>query len=248
MTRTVTIPEQFFEYYDGGEWVNDTRFLYEYDANNNMIIQTWESYDYEEDEWIQFRYTTYTYNAQGQLEESISETYLSEDFILSSKVQYEYNQQGLRSAEIFSSREGDDWKFTRRTTYAYDNNNDRILRLNQTALENDWINESRYLYGTAVPTNIADTPHMPVRYELMQNYPNPFNPETTIRFSLPERGTVQLTVYNLLGQRMATLADGMYEAGEHNIVFNARGLSSGVYYYRLHTDGFTQTRKLMLLR
>jgi WD40 repeat protein len=83
---------------------------------------------------------------------------------------------------------------------------------------------------------------------LAQNYPNPFNPSTTIRYGLPSRSHVTLTVFNALGQQVATLVEGEQEAGFHEAVFDASGLASGVYLYRLTAGSFVDTRKLILVR
>ncbi len=88
----------------------------------------------------------------------------------------------------------------------------------------------------------------PEAFCLNQNYPNPFNPITTIRCGLPERSHVTLTVFNLLGQQVATLVEGEMEAGYHEVRFDASTLSSGVYLYRLTAGDYIQIRKLILLR
>lgn len=85
-------------------------------------------------------------------------------------------------------------------------------------------------------------------YELYQNYPNPFNPETTIEFTLPERGFVKLTVYDALGREVKTIVNGELPAGKHSVRFYADGLPSGVYFYRLSVNGFEQTRKMILVK
>ncbi|MFO8029073.1 MAG: T9SS type A sorting domain-containing protein [Cyclonatronaceae bacterium] len=89
---------------------------------------------------------------------------------------------------------------------------------------------------------------LPVVYSLHQNYPNPFNPGTAIEFSMPEPGTVTLTVYNILGQRVATLASGRLDAGTHSRYWDATGLASGVYLYRLSAGGYSLTNKMMLMK
>ena len=89
---------------------------------------------------------------------------------------------------------------------------------------------------------------VPATYVLAQNYPNPFNPSTIIRYGLPSRSHVTLTVFNTLGQQVAVLQDGEQEAGYHEAVFDASGLASGVYVYRLTAGDFVQARKLILVR
>ena len=89
---------------------------------------------------------------------------------------------------------------------------------------------------------------MPASFVLEQNYPNPFNPSTTIRYTLPERSHVTLTVFDALGREVATLMQGEEDPGHHEVVFDAAGLASGAYVYRITAGGFTRARTLMVLR
>ena len=89
---------------------------------------------------------------------------------------------------------------------------------------------------------------LPLAYELSQNYPNPFNPVTVFRFALPEASRVSLEVYNVLGQKVASIVEGFYPAGYHQIEFNARDLASGTYFCRMQAGGFTGVKKIMVLR
>ncbi|TVQ10405.1 MAG: T9SS C-terminal target domain-containing protein [Balneolaceae bacterium] len=93
-----------------------------------------------------------------------------------------------------------------------------------------------------------DETQIPGRVELYQNYPNPFNPLTVIGFTLPADGEVRLEVFNILGERVAVLADERRPAGTHQVSFNASRLSSGVYLYRLTTGDRVQTRKMVLIK
>ncbi len=88
----------------------------------------------------------------------------------------------------------------------------------------------------------------PAKFELSQNYPNPFNPVTTIRFTIPQSGNVRLAVYNVLGEQVAELANGFMEAGIHTVNFNALELNSGIYVYKIETNGSVQSRKMILIK
>ena len=85
-------------------------------------------------------------------------------------------------------------------------------------------------------------------YALHQNYPNPFNPETSIAFDLVQDGMAKLAIYNVIGQKVATLVDGHVSAGRHTAVFNGSNLPSGVYLFKLEANGFSDTKKLVLLK
>jgi hypothetical protein len=87
---------------------------------------------------------------------------------------------------------------------------------------------------------------LPAYYALHQNYPNPFNPSTTIEFALPHAGFVTLKVYNVLGGQVATLIAGDHEAGTFKATWNASGMPSGVYFYRLIAGEYVQTKKAVL--
>jgi len=89
---------------------------------------------------------------------------------------------------------------------------------------------------------------IPSTYELRQNYPNPFNPITTIAFALPKPSTVTLKLFDMFGREIATLVEGKLPAGKHQVVFDAGAFSSGVYFYRLQAEAFSQIRRLMLVK
>ncbi len=89
---------------------------------------------------------------------------------------------------------------------------------------------------------------IPTSFSLSQNFPNPFNPSTEIRFSIPEREHVTLTVYNMLGQLIATLVDDVTTPGNYSVRFNTSGIASGMYIYRIQSPSFSQERKMLLLK
>lgn len=94
---------------------------------------------------------------------------------------------------------------------------------------------------------------LPTSYSLNQNYPNPFNPTTEVPFSLPVGGHVELSVFNVLGQKVTTLVNGEYPAGNHVVEWNGldadgQQVSSGVYFYRIAAGSFTDAKKMMMLK
>ena len=90
--------------------------------------------------------------------------------------------------------------------------------------------------------------YVPQRFSLSQNYPNPFNPTTTIEYSLSENTHVELNIYNVSGQKVASLKDEIENAGKHSVRWDATGIPSGVYIYKLQAKGITQRRKMLLLK
>lgn len=103
-------------------------------------------------------------------------------------------------------------------------------------------------YGTVTGVDMRYTDLLPKEYALMQNFPNPFNPTTTIRFAVPVAGIVSLKVYNVLGQEVATLAQGERAAGTYDAMLDASRLASGLYIYRLSAGTFSQVKKMLLIK
>jgi len=101
---------------------------------------------------------------------------------------------------------------------------------------------------TEIPSGVRAATGPPMGWELSPVYPNPFNPEATVRFTLPASCTVHVDVFNLLGERVAVLADGRWPAGEHRVRWNAGDRPAGTYVIRLSSGGWSQTRKVILLK
>ena len=105
-------------------------------------------------------------------------------------------------------------------------------------------------YATSsITVNVFDRQSViPSGYTLEQNYPNPFNPRTKILFDLPKSGEVTLKIYNALGMEVATLVDKNLPPGRYTVKWNAAGFASGVYHYRLDAGGYSETKRLVLLK
>jgi hypothetical protein len=105
--------------------------------------------------------------------------------------------------------------------------------------------DGQFAYSNVIE---VDAGNIPDKFVLEQNYPNPFNPVTTIKFSLPESGNVKLTIYNLLGEQVEEPINEFKNAGVYTINFNASILNSGVYIYKVESNGFVQSRKMTLIK
>jgi len=104
------------------------------------------------------------------------------------------------------------------------------------------------VYGSTTVTAVEDANTLPKKFALNQNYPNPFNPSTKISFDLEESGYTKLTILNVLGQEIATLVSGEVSAGHHEVDFNALGLTSGIYFYKLESGNLSAIKKMILMR
>lgn len=104
--------------------------------------------------------------------------------------------------------------------------------------------DGTFEYSKSIEVDVT----LPAKFELAQNYPNPFNPTTSISFTIPQSGNVKLAVYNLLGQEVAVILNEYKEAGSYNIEFDAQNMNSGVYLYKLESNGLTLTKKMTLLK
>ena len=124
-----------------------------------------------------------------------------------------------------------------------------------TISSNPDVGYEAWLVKIAPDINSVDTEHnsLPDKFKLYQNYPNPFNPSTTIKYTIANVGsrhasTVQLKIYNILGQEVATLVNKQQKPGNYEVIFHANGLPSGTYFYKLTVGDFSETKKLLLLK
>jgi len=159
--------------------------------------------------------------------------------------EYELNMT-LHSRNQNAATEGDYGRiwvgFVLADTSAGDPATDALIELSN----NVWVAEGQ---GFNPPAAIGDdNPGVATNYSLQQNYPNPFNPVTTIKYSMPMRGQVNLTVYNALGQKVSQLVNAAQTAGEHSVTFNAAQFASGIYYYKIIAGNYVQIRKMVLLK
>ena len=87
-----------------------------------------------------------------------------------------------------------------------------------------------------------------IRYTLFQNYPNPFNPSTTIKYKIPNESRVIIKIFNVIGREVATILNATQNAGSHQVEWNAKSFSSGIYFYRIQAGNFTSTKEMLLIK
>ncbi|MCI0473368.1 MAG: T9SS type A sorting domain-containing protein, partial [Ignavibacteria bacterium] len=130
-------------------------------------------------------------------------------------------------------------------------NDEDVLIFHSPVIANQFYQEfhQRYKEASGHPVKIQNiSSEVPDGYKLYRNFPNPFNPVTKIRFSLPVSSEILLEVYNILGQKITTLASGKYNAGTYEVSFDASDLPGGVYICRLSSGKFTETSKMILIK
>ena len=118
-----------------------------------------------------------------------------------------------------------------------------------TSSDQMYMDDYYYNPNTIWPTSVKQqSQEIPVTFALEHNYPNPFNPTTNIKFSIPTKGLVTLKVFNSLGMEVATLVNEVTNAGTYVVDFDASNLTSGVYFYRLQSNDFNETKKMILIK
>jgi hypothetical protein len=142
------------------------------------------------------------------------------------------------------------WVNTEKDSFLFDIDNNCDQELQQVWDGKYWINSSKFTntWVTITPVSILDQITQLDHYELYQNYPNPFNPITMITYQLPMTNDVDLSIYNTLGQKVATLVSGRQQTGHHQVEWDASQFASGVYYYQITTPDFVAIRKMILVR
>jgi hypothetical protein len=134
--------------------------------------------------------------------------------------------------------------WNRRGNVAFSDGDELVIYANHPNTVNDIFE----ITAPSAPVKVGDENNTPLSFELYQNYPNPFNPSTTIEFDIPEKTNVKLIIYDILGREVKKLIDKELDPGKYKVNFDAKDLSSGVYFYTLRTSKFTKTNKMLLIK
>jgi len=213
------LDELRLQYWDFSGWANLSRSLATYDINYNIIENKTQDWDDSTSSWINYSRITYTYNQNNLVDTDLEELWTANN----------------------------NWVNESLIRYSYDGNFNLEQELKQNWSSGNWINSTRELYNYVI-TSVEEISQTPEEYFLSQNYPNPFNPITTIQFQIPELSNVTLKIYNSIGEEVTTLLNTELAQGTYEIIWDANGFTSGVYYYQMLTDGFVETKKMTLLK
>lgn len=260
-----------YEQWSNGQWVNSFRGTITYDAHGNLLSLLYESSS--NGQWVNYMRYTHTYDASGDMLSELNEYWSSSGWVNNQHITRTYDANGNMLSDLVESWSNGQWGNGSRNTNTYDVQENLTSVwfyswLNSSWTPTDFEGEFGYVVTESATIRInlnrgynftftrklivtevaSQSGSVPAAYSLWQNYPNPFNPSTTIGYALPQRSHLTLTVFNSLGQQVATLVNEIQEAGYHDVRFDGNGLASGVYFYRLQAGGFVQTKQFVLLR
>lgn len=225
---------ELYEDWINGAWVNNSRSNNTYSINSDKVtslLQIWR-----QDAWIDSSRITRTFNTNGHLL-----TFLSENSVGSSWVNYK--MQRLHYDYFGNADKGESfvWKDGAWTPFS------SILEFNY----NNGKDHSEY-YGASVQIAyglfLDEGPSVAQEFNVLQNYPNPFNSSTSIAFTIRKTAPVRISVYDILGNRVAVVIDEIKNPGFFRVEFNGSRLPSGVYIYRLESGGFNIAKKFILMK
>jgi len=218
--------------WDGDDWVNDFRFtsINNYDSSTGQLTERVVlEEEFFDSEWFTLSEAKIEYEDNRAITLTLSEENFFEndgELVPSFKEEFEYNDEGLLSIVL---------------QYSYDESDE-----NNGEYEEMLTNRVVLSYSGIVTS--AERNVLPETFNLGNAYPNPFNPSSVVPFQTNHTGPISIKVYDMLGRYVATLADGIYQAGSHTVRFEASGLSSGVYLIRMQSQDNQQVRRVTLLK
>ena len=230
---------------------NSSQDIYTYDNNNNQISDSNYNWDSNSSSWVINFVLTNTYDANNnQIHYLVKQ---SNGSTLVDYLQYDATFNAFNYITTWRSytRDAGNWVPRRKAEYSYDADQNITLVTDSSSSNGGltWRLFSRqaYTWSQGV-TGVENEFNSVSDYRLSQNYPNPFNPSTSINFSIPNKANVSLKVFDLLGSQIAELVNGEIEAGSYEVSFDASKLVSGVYFYKIQSENFSETKKMILLK
>jgi hypothetical protein len=223
-----------FQDWVDGQWVNDKSAKPAYDNQGNLITMLWKTWS--DTQWVNYTRGNWNYGLYKNIVSGLIEDWDGAQWINDSRFSYSYNSDNLFTHGINEIWQYDAWVIGNGIFY-YDRSDIFDLAFNCADLTVYYKN-----------TLGVDKLNILEGYSLAQNYPNPFNPSTTITYSLAKAGNVTLKIYDLLGKEVAVLVNGYKTKGQYNIKFEVSNLPSGIYIYQLNSNGYSLSKKMVILK
>jgi hypothetical protein len=224
---------------DDESWNKSNKYIYKYDNSGNQIL---ELDQYWAGEWINSFKEEREFNELNKLvRRNIFYPYDNQNNIWNnlSKFIFETDNYGNHTFAQHYRWEDGEFRIRDGKMWLGYNNSDSLIYFNAAQIE---------LFYTTTMVNADRKINIKHEYELKQNYPNPFNPKTTINYSLTEKTNVKISLYDVLGNEIRILENSIKPPGNHQIDFIANQLSSGIYFYRIETEDYQKTKKMILLK
>ncbi|MBK7266429.1 MAG: T9SS type A sorting domain-containing protein [Ignavibacteriales bacterium] len=250
--------------WESGNWFNNLFYSYEYNQNGTQTRHIERLWNRGLNDWILQRQFVNEFDVQGNWVLHSNEIWSDSAWFSVEQRERTFDQNNNMLSELRRTRYTGDWKIYYMKDFSYDPHGNCIYGTVVDSVGQPMVDplQMYYNHGTSAIsysaktleieyqtfTNISDENGSLISFSLSQNYPNPFNPETVIKFALPEAGFVKGIVYDILGREVSTLLNGEMNPGNHEIKFDAVGLSSGVYFFRLTTNRGSNHLKMLLTK
>jgi hypothetical protein len=248
------------KYWDSTGWHNSTRSSMFYNSNgdrDSILIESWI-----DSHWENNLIWTLEYENHKTITSYLAKTWSDSQWVYSDRGNFKYDSNGYWIYGLYQKWDGGQWLDNLRFNYSYNDNNFFTHGLNEIYKDGTWTRGDG-IFSVSKPdlrisiisteliiyyniTSINDKLLNFDGYALSQNYPNPFNPATTIKFSIPYAGFVQLKVYNILGKEIKTLVNDFRSKGNYEVKFDASNLASGIYLYQIISGSYKKSKMMIL--
>ena len=247
-----------YNWYDS-KWNCGSLTKLRYDENENIILKEFFQCSSLSNSWEIYRIDIFDYILNGYLKSQIIQELSDTGWVnyLRNTLSYDSNSNIIEY--LTEKWNGSQWtNFFKKFTFSYDYNNN-IMKVNHDyngdiAFYDSFGNSFSFgcvyeiqLFGNSITGAIENKP-IKSKYSLEQNYPNPFNPTTTINYSLPKRSFVQIKLFGVLGNEIETIINKIQNAGNYELTYDASKLLSGIYFYRMESENFIETKKFILIK
>jgi hypothetical protein len=224
------------QYVRDSTWHNSSETYYSYDSQQNIVLELRKRW--RDSKWENSKQNMFVYNSAGKLLSKTMKNWYDDKWKNSDRELYSYDQNGNLESESMETWDNDSWVEYNgyfRVTSVFEDSH--LLYFGSKIYFTYWDSSSKQENSLNL-----------LSYYMSQNYPNPFNAITNINYFLPKDGFVKIIVYDILGSEVASLINKQQLMGHHKVKFDASHLTSGVYFYRLQSGGFVDTKKLVLMR